>query len=445
MFSRPLKIAVAVGVALCLLGVMVAVNSALSWRPIVINFPLALSTRYLPMIWKNNELWLLTREDFGLSPQQANAVRLLCFCDENFTDTSFEQLANKVHLQPWQKARNWNRAPLCIQHAAITDYSSATVGAFSDVAARSRYSSPEIEIWRKNKLLHVVAERPHRNGKHSMPVSLPSLLEFSPDGNRLVTDSSFYGRGIPGGAKTEFCPLGLAVFDVASGRQIVRQSAIEGGFTDFAWSPDSHEIAGITADGWVFILNARSGNLRTKFRAHQLFGAQIAWSPDGKTLVTATNPRLGYSRTCLRVYFKSGGDVSMGDGTKTVVVGKGTSKVVLVQKANSDITWNGQTERLLKRFDARTGKPIGAALPLQTGAVALAFSPDGEFLAVGEHNFALILDAAHLGTERRLTIPSEQQNRKPSVIEAPVCVAWSPKGTTLATSTWRGLTLWRMR
>jgi WD40 repeat protein len=117
-------------------------------------------------------------------------------------------------------------------------------------------------------------------------------------------------------------------------------------------------------------------------------------------------------------------------------------KRVLTQKLNGDFTFNGRTERLLKRFDALTGKQIGSVLPLQTGAVDIAFSPDGRQIALGEHEFALILNSETLAPERRLNVlPTPTAG----LIQAPVCVSWSPDSATLATSTSRGLMLWRMR
>ena len=194
-------------------------------------------------------------------------------------------------------------------------------------------------------------------------------------------------------------------------------------------------------DGFVFVLDAATGKLRLKLRAHKLWGAQIAWSPDGKTLVTASNPRVGMSPTGIEFALKSGtGFMIRGDGNTTI--GEGKDKIVIAHDSNGDATANGKTERLLKRFDARTGMHIGSALPLQTGAVDMAFSPDGSQIALGEDEFALLLNAQTLATERRLNIPKSPT--APSV-PAPVCLAWSQDGATLATSTSRGLTLWRVR
>ncbi len=271
----------------------------------------------------------------------------------------------------------------------------------------------------------------------------PDLLSFSPDGKYLASSSELkdkYSR-----VESDFCRLGLVLFDVSSGRQIARQSAFEVAFSDVTWSPDSREVAGITLDGWVFVLDARSGKLRLRFRAHQLFAAQIAWSSDGKTLLTATNPRFSLAPKNIKFDLKSGGDVMIGHGQGSATIGlvPGKPQWVIATDAQGVTTWNGRTERLLKRFDARTGKQIGRAFSLETGAVDMAFSPDGKQLALGEHEFALLLNAQTLATERRLNIPPSPT--VPNPVPAPVCVAWSGDGATLATSTQRGLTLWRMR
>ena len=282
-------------------------------------------------------------------------------------------------------------------------------------------------------------EQPYRTKNHSTLVGPVNLLSLSPDGKHLAAESHLY-RISDAQYRSGLRPLGLVLYDVASGRQIARQNAVEGGVCDFAWSPNSRELAVITSDGRVFVLGAATGKVRLKFRAHQLFGAQIAWSPDGQTLVTATNPRGALSPTQLEYDIPFHGTLTLNHVKQTLT----SQDIRLVTDKNGDATWNGRTERLLKRFDARTGTQIGSALPLQTGAVDLQFSPDGTQIALGEHEFALILNAQTLQTQQRLDIPKPAIPTSTSV-PAPVCLAWSDDGATLATSTSRGLTLWRVR
>lgn len=347
-----------------------------------------------------------------------------------------------------RRARNWNREPVSLMWASL-ERSLATVCPTDDLTASNK-DNQNAEIYllrRKTWWRRTLQERGHRNHYGVMKPGPVDLLSLSPGGKRLAASSHLWGYGDHEEDLAGFCELGLVLFDTKSGRQIARQSAFEGAFADVAWSPDSSQIAGITEDGWAFVLDATTGKLRFKFRAHGLWGACIAWSPDGKTLVTASNPRLAWSPTHIEFALKSSGGTLMMSGTEgTITEGRihDKNRLVIAQNKIGDATWNGRTERLLKRFDARTGTQIGSAIPLQTGAVDIAFSPDGRQLALGEHEFALLLNAQTLATERRLDIPKPTTPGSSSV-PAPVCLAWSEDGSTLATSTSRGLTLWRVR
>lgn len=406
-----------------MLATVVAVNARLSWRPVFVDFgqrgSATDSPAYLPVAWRGDRLWLLKYpSSFSLSL----GTNPPCI---------------------WRITRNWNRVPLPLVcgTSGLGDVMALNAATREFAQTRGLGADTRIQIQRDNTFSRFLEDKGHRNRYNLMRPRAATLFSFSPDGTHLIANSQLYGLSDATEVKNGFCAYGAVLFDVRSGQQIRRQSAVEGCFTDFAWSPDSREVAGITADGWVFILDGASGQLRLKFRAHQYFGAQVAWAPDGKTLLTATNSRLGWSPTHLAFDFKSGVGF-MGGGSFIMRGDKGRAGIAIVQHSNGELTFNGHTERLLKRFDSQTGKQRGKSVPLQTGAVDMVFSPDGRQVALGEHNFALILDADTLATKRRLPTSVPAPTNSPP---DPVCVAWSPDGGTLATSTWRGITLWRTR
>ncbi len=434
MFSRRLRFSLALGSLAALFAALVAVNSRASWRPVSVDFPtsfVSTEPEYVPVEWRQAQLWV-HREPMG-------ALAL------GITQNAPKWVAPSAPLGAlWKRAHNWNRAPLSV--FTTSSWNSATESVQIDTDPAVSPNTGRIQLWHGDKLFRVVKERGHRNQSNVMKPGPLNLLSLSPDGKRVAASSHLWGYGDHEEDLRGFCALGLVVFDTQTGKQIARQSAVEGAFADVAWSPDSRQLAGITLDGWVFVFDGTTGKLNRKFRAHQWFGAQIAWSPDGKTLVTATNPRMALSPTHLEYALKSGAGLSMGAGEGTITNGQigDKNRFTVAQAPNGDAAWNGRTERLLKRFDARTGTQIGSAVPLQTGAVDLQFSPDGSQIALGEHEFALILNAQTLATQRRLDIPKPAIPTSTSV-PAPVCLAWSDDGATLATSTSRGLTLWRVR
>lgn len=402
-----------------LFAAIVSVNARQSWRPATVDFATRVGSAlhpHTPVAWQGDGLWFLSS-----------------FAGGPVLDTGIKGFRSPNLVR---EAHNWNRAPLPL---VVPQSLQNTYGGLGTLCAAHHLfactsGDGEIQIWRDEKLERTVREKSRARTPQEVMPEQPDILTFSPDGKYLVSSSDLEDGDGTHKSKIDFCIYGLVLFDVAGGRQLARQSAFEGAFADVAWSPDSREFAGLTLDGWVFVFDSASGKLRLKFRAHQLFGAQIAWSPDGKTLVTATNPRLMMTPRNWKFDLKSGPSFSLGGSNQ---IG---DKFTLATKANGDATWNGRTERLLKRFDARTGQQIGSAFPLQTGAVDIAFSPDGKQLALGEHEFALVLNAQTLKTERRLNALTVSPTPP-----APVCVAWSQDSATLATSTVRGLTLWRMR
>ena len=408
-----------------LFGAILWAKARLTWLPVSVALVItSISGRseYVPISYRGEELWILSDAENRDGLQDGS--KLPAFIS--------------------QKARNWNRAPLrvvCVVSDIDPGFGIAVCPS-QNLWASAGSSDSSIRLWHDRTFERTCLWASYRNKYNVMKPGPVNLLSLSPDGKRLVASSHLLGDSVAAEVKAGFCALGMVLFDTRSGKQIARQSAFEGGFTDFAWSPDSAQVAGITVDGWVFVLDAATGKLRLKFRAHQLWGAKIIWAPDGKSLVTGSNPRVALSPTRIEFDLKSGTNFILALADKTTF-DEGKTKVTISSNPQGDALWNGQTERLLKRFDARTGAPIGTPIPLETGAVDMAFSPDGNQLAVGEHEFALLLNAQTLATERRLDMPKPPPPGFTSP-PAPVCVAWAPDGATLATSTARGLTLWRI-
>jgi|GEM_PF-1664128 len=64
--------------------------------------------------------------------------------------------------------------------------------------------------------------------------------------------------------------------------------------TAVAWSPDGASLATGNLDGSVHLLDGRSGTLRANFRGRAEEISFLAWSPDGRTIVSVGGGRRGY-------------------------------------------------------------------------------------------------------------------------------------------------------
>lgn len=103
----------------------------------------------------------------------------------------------------------------------------------------------------------------------------PHDLQFSPDGKRLAAGGWFR----------------LHLWDVASGQHQSIATEHGGLLTSVSFSPDGKHIAslGRHTDSAIRIMDAQNFNVERRYQAHELCGAMIRYSPDGRWLVSASD------------------------------------------------------------------------------------------------------------------------------------------------------------
>lgn len=103
----------------------------------------------------------------------------------------------------------------------------------------------------------------------------PHDLQFSPDGNTLAAGSWFR----------------LQVWDIPSGVSRSIPTEHNGLLTSVAFSPDGKHLVtlGRHTDSAIRILDTRNFNVVRRYQAHELCGAMIRYSPDGRMLASASD------------------------------------------------------------------------------------------------------------------------------------------------------------
>ena len=104
---------------------------------------------------------------------------------------------------------------------------------------------------------------------------IPHDLQFSPDGRTLIAGSWFR----------------LSVWDVASGTARSIPTEHNGLLTSIAFSPNGRYLAtlGRHTDSAIRVLDTADFRVVRRYQAHELCGAMIRFSPDGRTLASASD------------------------------------------------------------------------------------------------------------------------------------------------------------
>jgi WD40 repeat protein len=187
-----------------------------------------------------------------------------------------------------------------------------------------------------------------------------------------------------------------------------------GDFLNVTWAPGS--------DFALRVWDVRTGKIVRCLVGHRALVACVAWSPDGKLLLS------GSDDSTLRLWdAETGKEVRRFDGHTQAVV-------AAVFSADGSRVLSGSRDQTVRLWDVKTGKELRRFAWPGGRVWDVALSRDGTRAAVGgDANFALIWDAT---TGREL-------HRLTGHTEAVVRVAFSSDGGRLLTGSWdRRVRLW---
>jgi WD40 repeat protein len=184
------------------------------------------------------------------------------------------------------------------------------------------------------------------------------------------------GRPVVTGVQTP----SLWLWDSATGHLRHKLDGHTSSISAFAWSPDGKSIATASYDKTVRVYEAASGKLAHKLEKHTGPVMCVAWSPDGKEIASG-----GQDKKLIVWDAKSGED-------KHILTEHAATIACLAFSPGGSVLADGGDDGKVFTYARpawKAARPL--TTPNQTSAMSLAWSTDGKTLAVGDVNGTALL------------------------------------------------------
>ena len=214
-----------------------------------------------------------------------------------------------------------------------------------------------------------VREVPGIYPHQSAQVNIGEKFAVSPDGKFLAV-TSYHDLGRP-----------ATVYSTETWQEVRRVSHGIDLFETLAISPDGRNLALGDAGGNIDIFDLASGTLERVIDGHDLIKC-LAFSPDGRFIVSgASVAHMDRPHNDPLVIWR------VGDGAKIISHGATTDSItdVVWSSDGKHIAWSAMDDSVHLWDQSAPQEPVNIADP-HTQNWSVAFSPDGRYLAIGEHH-----------------------------------------------------------
>nr|VFK14709.1 MAG: WD domain-containing protein, G-beta repeat-containing protein [Candidatus Kentron sp. LFY] len=280
-------------------------------------------------------------------------------------------------------------------------------GGEKTVRARLLFTAPDYANWR---VLRKIQAHP---GGLEGTICLDDCLRFSPDGRRLLSGGSHDNT--------------LKLWDVASGEEIRTFRGHSDKVNSVAFSPDGRTVLSGSHDRTLKRWDVASGEEMRTFRGHDQGVSSVAFSPDGRTVLS------GSWDNTLKLW-----DVASGEEMRTF---RGHDQGIWSVAFSPDgrMVLSGSGDHILKLWDTGSGRAVRTFRGHSAWVSSVAFSPNGRTVLSGSFNNTLKLWDVASGGEIR-TFPKNGTNQHSGSVFS---VAFSPDGRmVLSGSIDKTLKLW---
>ena len=182
---------------------------------------------------------------------------------------------------------------------------------------------------------------------------------------------------------------------------------------NLAWSPDGARIATASRDGTARIFDATSGHCERALTGHGAMVEMVAWSPDAARIATASRDQT------IRVW-----EVATGEQLRVLT---GASDVVrgVAWSPNGRQIAGASRDLVVRVWDSHTGELQHALRGHRDNVLGIGWSPDGRRLATASH-------------DRTVTVWDVEAGASALVLQGHTDfvegLAWSPDGQSIASS-----------
>ena len=209
------------------------------------------------------------------------------------------------------------------------------------------FQAASVKVWEVATRRPVLTLRGH--------TSSVEVLEFSPDGRRIVTGSS---------------DQTIKVWDASTGEEIAAFRGHRDEITGTAFHPGGQALASCSKDGTVKVWDVAAGQESGALRGQRIY--HLAFSPRGPQLAAAGKDRNLQRETRLW-------DTSVGKVVRTFPIAGEFIGAPIFRPDGRHLAMV-DAENFIKIWDTTTGQAV-ATVPASARVAAMAYSPDGHRLA----------------------------------------------------------------